>query len=57
VKYGTQPSATDARHLAWLSGERGERFRAGFVVQTGGDTFPLGDRIWALPLNLLCGAP
>ena len=54
VKYGTQPTTADARHLAWLSDELGGRFQAGFVVHTGGDTFPLGDRIWATPLEQLC---
>ncbi len=56
VKYGTKPSVADARHLAWLRDELGDRFRAGFVVHTGGDAFPLGDRLWALPLDQLCGA-
>lgn len=56
VKYGARPSGADARHLGWLRDELGDRFRAGIVVHTGGDTFPLGDRIWAVPLNVLCGA-
>lgn len=55
VKYGTQPSHADARHLGWLRDELGDRFRAGFVVHTGGDSFPLGDRIWAVPVHTWCG--
>lgn len=30
-----------------------DRFVAGFVVHTGGDTASLGDRIWAIPVHLL----
>lgn len=51
IKYGTRPSAADARHLAWLRDGLGGRFVAGFVVHTGGDSFPLGDRLWAVPVD------
>ena len=54
VKYGTNPTIADARHLAWLRDGLGARFAAGFVVHTGGDSFSLGDRLWALPAHQLC---
>lgn len=56
VKYGQRPSGSDTRHLGWLRDALGDRFRVGIVVHTGGDTFPLGDRIWAVPLHALCRA-
>ena len=56
MKFGTRPTTTaDARHLAWLRDQLGERFAAGFVVHTGGDTFPLSERVWAVPMHDLCG--
>ena len=53
VKYGTTPTSSDARHLQWLRDGLGDRFVAGFVVHTGGDTSALGDRLWALPIHHL----
>ena len=55
VKYSQRPSADDARHLVWMRDELGERFVAGIVVHTGGDTVPLGDRIWAVPVDAVTG--
>ena len=54
VKSSASPVRKDARHLDWLRDRLDDRFAAGFVVHTGGDAFPLGDRIWALPINALC---
>ncbi|HEX9766872.1 MAG TPA: DUF4143 domain-containing protein [Nitriliruptorales bacterium] len=53
VKASAAPDAADARHLAWLRDEVGERFRAGVVLHTGPGTFELGDRLWALPIAAL----
>lgn len=53
VKYGARPDARDARHLAWLRDELGDRFANGYLVHTGGDTFQLDDRIWAVPVHVL----
>lgn len=44
-----------ARHLRWLRDELGDRFSQGYVVHTGGDTYPLADRVWAIPVSLLAG--
>ena len=52
-KAGAAPGRDDARHLAWLRDEIGERFVAGAVVHTGPDVFELGDRILALPLSTM----
>ena len=53
VKLGTRPTERDAKHLSWLRDNRGDAFTAGFVVHTGGDTFSVGDRIWAIPVSTL----
>lgn len=53
VKHGARPDARDARHLEWLRERIGERFIAGYVVHTGRDTYPLGERIWAVPLTVV----
>ena len=49
VKHAARPTPDDARQLAWLRDEWPERFVAGYVVHTGTDAYPLGDRLWALP--------
>lgn len=54
VKAGVRPTGRDARQLAWLRDQLGERFTHGFVVHTGGDTYPLGDQLWAIPVETLC---
>jgi hypothetical protein len=46
----------DARHLAWLRDELGDRFVAGAVFHTGPHAFPLGDRITALPISAIWAA-
>lgn len=51
VKLGSRPGPADARHLRWLRDELAERFRAGFVVHTGTETYLLDERIWALPVD------
>ena len=53
VKATAAPASDDARHLAWLRGLIGERFAAGVVLHTGPASFPLGDRLWALPISSL----
>ena len=55
VKHGSNPSRADARHIEWFRDGLDDRFVAGFVVHTGGDTSSLGDRIWAIPVHLLGG--
>lgn len=55
VKAGTAPSAADARHLAWLRDQLGDRFLAGAVLHTGPQPYVIGDRIFALPICVLWG--
>lgn len=50
VKASNTVRARDARHLAWLRDRLGDSFRRGVVFHTGDTIFPLGDRIWALPI-------
>ncbi len=53
VKAGAAPDHADARHLAWLRSELGDRFAAGVVLHTGPATIQLGDRIAAAPIAAL----
>ena len=53
VKAAATVSSPDARHLAWLRDEIGDRFVAGIVLHAGPSVFPLGDRLAAAPLSSL----
>lgn len=53
VKAGASPTAGDARHLAWLRDELGERFAGGVVLHTGPRLYALGERIVAAPIATL----
>jgi predicted AAA+ superfamily ATPase len=53
VKASSAPRAGDARHLAWLRDEIGERFAAGVVLHTGPRTYEVGERILAAPICTL----
>lgn len=53
IKATAAPSRDDARHLAWLRDEHGDRFLAGLVLHTGPGVIPLGDRLWAAPISTL----
>lgn len=53
VKATAAPTSRDARHLNWLRGEEPERFLAGIVLHTGPGSYPLGERLWALPISTL----
>lgn len=50
IKATASPSASDARHLAWLRDRIGPRFLAGAVLHTGPRPFALSERIYALPI-------
>ncbi|HEX4628606.1 MAG TPA: hypothetical protein VH137_07435, partial [Gemmatimonadales bacterium] len=50
VKAASAPRGPDARHLAWLRDELGDRFVAGVVFHTGPRQFQMGERITALPM-------
>lgn len=53
VKATSAPKSSDARHLAWLRDELGDRFLGGVVFHTGGRPYALGDRILAAPIAAL----
>jgi uncharacterized protein len=53
TKLGATPHETDFRGLAHLRDRLGNRFRAGIVVNTGSQTLPFGDRLWAVPVSAL----
>ena len=51
VKSRVSLAAGDWRAMEKLRDTRGSRFRCGFLVYTGEDTVPLGDRLFAVPLS------
>lgn len=53
VKAGATVTAADARHLAALRDDLGDRFARGVVLYSGGRTVPFGDRIAAVPISAL----
>ena len=54
VKASAAPSARqDARHLAWLAEQLGERFIAGVVLHTGPHIYRLDEKIIAAPIAVL----
>ena len=53
VKAAAAVTARDARHLAWLRDQLGERFQLGVVLHTGALAQPLGDRLLAAPIETL----
>lgn len=55
IKAGAAPSAQDARHLAWLAEQLGERFLAGVILHTGPHVYKLADKIVAAPIAVLWG--
>ena len=53
IKATAAPNTHDARHLAWLRDQIGNRFTAGVVLHTGPSTYSLGNRITAAPISAL----
>ncbi|MCQ3813993.1 MAG: DUF4143 domain-containing protein [Acidimicrobiia bacterium] len=53
VKMSTTITTRDARHLAALQDQLGERFRAGLIVHPGETAYRLADRIAVTPLGVL----
>ncbi len=53
VKATAAPGMADAKHLAWLRDQLGDRFLAGIVFHTGPAHFELGRRIQAAPIAAL----
>jgi uncharacterized protein len=50
VKAAATVNRPDLRPMEKLRDARGSRFRAGVVLCTTGQTTPLGDRLWAIPI-------
>ncbi|WP_027941433.1 DUF4143 domain-containing protein [Amycolatopsis taiwanensis] len=53
VKAGATVRTDDLAGLRNLARHAGDRFVAGYVVYTGGQTLPFGDRLRAIPLDAL----
>ena len=53
IKAASAPNREDARHLAWLREELGDRFLGGAVLHTGPRSFELEERIVAAPIAAL----
>ena len=53
IKASSTVTPKAARHLAWLRDELGTAFVRGIVLHTGPMTFPLGERLWAMPIAAL----
>jgi uncharacterized protein len=51
VKAAATVNRRDLKPIERLRDARGERFKAGLVLCTTGQTTPLGDRLWAVPLS------
>jgi uncharacterized protein len=49
VKLGATPGKSDFSGLAHLRDKLGARFKAGVVINTGAETLPFGERLWAVP--------
>jgi hypothetical protein len=50
VKLGATPRKSDFSGLAHLRDALGDRFTAGVVLNTGAETLPFGERLWAVPV-------
>lgn len=50
VKLKATPRKSDFSGLTYLRDAIGHRFKAGVVVNTGAETLPFGDRLWAVPV-------
>jgi uncharacterized protein len=53
TKLGATPHEGDFRGLAHLRDRLGDKFKAGVVLNTGSETLPFGDRLWAAPVSAL----
>jgi len=53
VKAGTSVRTEDLAGLRNLANQAGDRFVAGFVLYSGSQTLPYGERIRALPMDAL----
>ena len=49
-KAGAAPDLDDAKHLFWLRDQLGKDFAGGAVLHSGPSIYPLGERVYAIPL-------
>lgn len=56
VKAAASVTARDFAGLRHLRDKLGTRFRSGAVLYTGRNVLPFGDRLWALPIEVLWSA-
>ena len=54
-KAGAVVGDDDAKHLRGLRDELDDRFLAGAVLHTGPVMYPIGDRVFAIPLCAIWG--
>jgi predicted AAA+ superfamily ATPase len=55
TKASSKATTHDARHLAWMRDELGDRFVRGLVFHTGPQAFELEEKIIAAPISALWG--
>ena len=53
IKASNSVGVRDARHLQWLRSTIGEAFVRGIVLHTGESSYPVGERMWAVPIAAL----
>lgn len=53
AKLGATPREKDFSGLLHLRDKLGDKFRGGVVLNTGTETLPFGDRLWAAPVSAL----
>lgn len=53
IKATQRPDDSDAKQLRWLQRELDGKLDFAAVLHTGGNTYPLEDNIWAIPIDLL----
>ena len=51
VKASATVREKDWRQMATIRDARPKRFKAGFLIYSGEQTVPLGDRLWAVPVS------
>lgn len=55
IKAAASVNERDLRGLRKLAAIAGDKFRLGVILYDGGETLPLGDRLWAAPISTLWG--
>ena len=53
VKISSSLDAKDFKSLELCRRTIGDKFKKGIVLYTGNDLVPMGDRLWAVPVNYL----